>query len=90
MSLFDSVEAEGYLAGGGVALVQIKAGHSNAPLILAAPDLLEALKEMTALYDDILKSNNIGKMCFQNYARLNEAPMLARQAIAKAEGESNG
>lgn len=63
-------------------------GHANARLFAAAPDLLKALKEMMALYEDILKSNNIGKMCFQNYARLNEAPSLTRQAIAKAEGKS--
>ena len=55
-------------------------------LIAASPDLLQALKEMKALVDDLFKSNNMGKLCFQNYARLNEAPSLATLAIAKAEG----
>ena len=43
-------------------------------------------EEMKALVDDLFKSNNMGKLCFQNYARLNEAPSLATLAIAKAEG----
>jgi len=47
---FDSVEAEGYEAGGGIALVHRKPGYRNpnAALIAAAPDLLAALEELCA------------------------------------------
>lgn len=51
----------------------------------ANEELLNALKELSALLDDIFKSNNIGKLCFQDYARLNTAPMDAKRAIKRAE-----
>lgn len=79
-SLFDSVEAEGYLAGGGVALVHIKAGHSNAPLIIAAPDLLAAckwvLEDMAFKAPELRADPEIQERWFKSL----------EQAIAKAEG----
>lgn len=46
-----------------------------------------ALIEMSALVEDMLKSNNLGNMCFQDYKRLNDAPIAARAAIARANRE---
>lgn len=33
--------------------------------------------------EDTMKSNNVGNMCWQDYARLNEAPMNARKILEK-------
>ena len=77
---FHSVEASGYHAGGGIALVRIAAhpeqSLANARLIAAAPALLEAL-EVIAI------NCEIGEPV--NWRDLGKA---ARAAIAQAKGES--
>lgn len=45
-------------------------------------ELLEALQMGLRVYEDFMP--NIGRCAVQNYAELNEFPMLARAAIAKA------
>ncbi len=47
-------------------------------------ELAEAAEELILLVDDALSSNR-GSLCLQNYARLNDAPINARRAIAKAK-----
>jgi hypothetical protein len=59
-------------------------GKENARLIAAAPELLEACEMQQRLIDDMLRF--VGKMALQDYALLNEAPIKARAAIAKAKG----
>lgn len=56
----------------------------NASLIAAAPELLEACEMQQRLIDDMLRF--VGQMALQDYALLNEAPIKARAAIAKAKG----
>jgi hypothetical protein len=58
---------------------------ATAHLLAAAPKMLAALKAMEALVSDILESNNVGNLCFQDYANLNEAPMLTKIALKDAE-----
>lgn len=49
-------------------------------------DAIRALRAMLALWEDVCKSNSLGKMCFQDYANLNEAPIMARDVITRYEG----
>lgn len=51
----------------------------------AAPELLEALIELRKTVDQLMPG--IGKIACQDYANINEAPILADKAIAKAKGE---
>jgi hypothetical protein len=57
-------------------------------LIAAAPELLEALKRMDELVDSLWESVPWGKTFNLNVALLNEAPIEAKKAIAKAEGRT--
>lgn len=57
---------------------------ANALLIEAAPDLLVACKMQQKLINDMIRF--VGQMALQDYALLNEAPIAATKAIAKAEG----
>ncbi len=59
--------------------------RANARLIAAAPELLEACEMQQKLIDDMVRF--VGQMALQDYALLNEAPIKARAAIAKARGE---
>ena len=59
--------------------------EANARLIAAAPDLLEACTELFKAFEQLLPG--IGKIVCRDYANINEAPILARAAIAKAEGK---
>lgn len=74
---FTVIEADGYYAGGGVAMSHIKANadesNANASLIAAAPDLLAALE---AIFSG--ESNTVFVTGSQE--------SLARAAIAKAKG----
>jgi len=47
--------------------------------IEAAEQMKHALREMQALVADFMP--NIGRCALQNYARMNDAPIAARQAI---------
>lgn len=58
---------------------------ANAKLISAAPDLLEALKAMQKAFNQLLPG--IGNIACQDYANINEAPILAARAISKATGQ---
>lgn len=58
----------------------------DAALIAAAPELLAALKAHQALFEDMARFVKV--MALQDYALFNEAPALARAAIAKAEGRA--
>ncbi len=55
--------------------------EANARLIAAAPDLLEALEELSAVYSDALRDE----------FNITECPLIdkAHAAIARAKGESN-
>lgn len=55
---------------------------ANAHLIAAAPELLEALKEMLAEKDDYMRRNKLGDPLRETVSK------MARAAIAKAEGRS--
>ena len=58
----------------------------NARLIAAAPDLLDAAKQMQGLMDNLWKAVPWGKTAGLRADLLNEAPLALQQAIAKAEG----
>lgn len=63
--------------------------EANARLIAAAPELLEALKGMTDLMDKLWKAVPWGQTFNLPVQELNEAPILAKRAIAKAEGSAD-
>ncbi|WP_285905103.1 hypothetical protein [Pseudodesulfovibrio pelocollis] len=50
--------------------------------IAAAPDMARALKMMLKALDELMPG--IGKICVQDYAILNDAPLAAKEALAKA------
>lgn len=62
----------------------------NADLIAAAPELYDALRELWGFVEDLQKSNPgyLGKLCLQDYVRMNRALGLAPAALAKAGVES--
>jgi len=74
---FTVIEADGFIAGSGVAMAHIKPdadeSNANARLIAAAPDLLAALEWMVSAYTD---EDDSGPFI-----------QRARAAIAKATGE---
>jgi hypothetical protein len=59
---------------------------ANAVLIAAAPQMLEALRLMSAHYSDLCKSNKgwMGKIVLQDYELLNRALVAMESAIATA------
>lgn len=61
---------------------------ANGLLIAAAPDLLAALKRMDAMYTKILEKTDVGASFYdaETIREMNEAPIQAAYAIAKAEG----
>lgn len=64
--------------------------HANAHLIAAAPDLLEALRELDAAIDDEALYEPDDDEHAKALDRLIEAQKAARAAIAKAEGRADG
>ena len=54
----------------------------------AAPDLLDALRDLWRYVQDLQTSNPgyVGRLCLQDYACMNRALGSAPAAIAKAEG----
>lgn len=59
---------------------------ANAHLFTAAPELRDALAQCLSLIDDM--SRFVGQMALRDYLLLNEAPINARTALAKAEGRA--
>jgi hypothetical protein len=59
---------------------------ANGRLIAAAPELLEACKKQAALIEALMPG--LKHIAVQDYALVNDAPMAAEAAIAKAEGRS--
>jgi hypothetical protein len=62
----------------------IEVSEADAQLIAAAPDLLAALQQMDALVESLWPSIPWGKTFNLNVQALNEAPIAAKRAIAKA------
>ena len=71
-------------SGNPVAIVHSYDVDANARLIAAAPDLYDVVPRLLAVIEDFMP--NVGRCALQNYQELNEAPIAARAAIAKAEG----
>src|SRR5258708_1056556 len=59
---------------------------ANARLVAAAPELLDALKQLMKAYESVLPG--LAKIAVQDYALINDAPVAAERAILKAEGRS--
>ncbi len=71
----------------GLIPTELAAQEANARLIAAAPELLEALKDMmahAAAHEDILRENNL--MDGESIYLADEAHTMARAAINKAKG----
>ncbi len=60
--------------------------EADGNLIAAAPELLEALETLNKAYDQLMPG--IKHISVPDYALLNDAPIKANAAIAKAKGES--
>jgi hypothetical protein len=58
--------------------------RKNACLVAAAPQLLAALKALMAAYESVLPG--IKFIAVKDYKLVNDAPVAAERAIAKAEG----
>ena len=58
--------------------------EANARLIAAAPELADCVRELLALVDDF--ATNLPTCVLQDYKRLNEAPLQARELLAKLDG----
>ena len=58
---------------------------ADAQLIEAAPDLLDAVKDLLRAFDQLMPG--LAHIAVQDYAILNTAPIRARQAIEKAEAQ---
>ena len=58
---------------------------SGTRLASAAPEMLAACKMQLRLIEGMMRF--VGKMALQDYALLNDVPIAARAAIAKATGE---
>lgn len=57
-------------------------GQANARLIAAAPDLIKALEAMLKAYNQLMPG--IAHIAVQDYANINEAPILAKAALTAA------
>jgi hypothetical protein len=55
----------------------------NGRLIAAAPDLLQATKDLLRAFDELMPG--LAHISVEDYANVNTAPIRARQAIEKAE-----
>lgn len=60
--------------------------EANADLIAAAPELRDALRRLMAAYESIFPG--VASIAVKDYALINEAPIEAARALAKAEGHS--
>lgn len=63
--------------------------EANARLISAAPELLAALKEMADMMEMLWEAVPWGQTFNLDAKLLNEAPLHAKAAIAKAEGATS-
>jgi len=58
-------------------------GKTKLDLYTKLAESEEIIAELLNLVDDFCKSNNMGKLVLQNYARLNDAPRNARAFLDK-------
>ena len=63
----------------------LKLSAAVVKLVKERARLREALKEMLLLVEDMMPG--VRNIAMKDYARLNEAPIKARQALAGGEGE---
>lgn len=56
--------------------------EANAKLIAAAPEMAEALKALLKAYNQLMPG--LKNIAVEDYANINDAPRLARAALAKA------
>jgi hypothetical protein len=57
--------------------------ESNARLMAASPQLLKAVKALLTAYEQLMPG--LAHIAVKDYANINQAPILARQAIEAAE-----
>lgn len=74
---------------GGEYVLPLEEQKANARLIAAAPEMYEALKEMSATYGHVWDRTDGSLVCFpENIDRLDTAYAKAFEALQKAEGRS--
>jgi len=75
-----------YVRAPGQPLVDYGQTESNARLIAAAPELLEALEGLEGLYDEVIAICNDGTLD-GSFVETRRSIIATRRAIAKAKGE---
>lgn len=58
--------------------------QANGHLLSAAPELYHAVEALVKAYNQLLPG--IGKIACQDYANINDAPIIAERALRKARG----
>lgn len=64
-------------------IAKVCSSGDNANLIVAAPDLLQATKDLLRAFEEVMPG--LAHIAVKDYANVNTAPIRARQAIEKAE-----